>query len=408
MKALHARCAGLDVHAETVVAAVRIARGRKVHRETRTFGTTTKDLLELGEWLEGHGVKHAVMETTGVFWKPVWHVLAGGMQLTLAHASHVKNVPGRKSDASDAEWLSDLLAHGLVTSSFVPPEPIQELRDLTRTRKQLVRERARHVQRIQKMLESANVKLTEMISDVVGLSGRAMLEALIRGETDPVALAKLANYRVKAPQERLVEALRGRVTPHHRFMLKTHLGQVDALDTAIASIDAQIQESLFPFRPVIDRLMTMPGIDRQLASVLVAEMGADMSRFPTPSHLVSWAGLCPRMDESAGRRRSTRVRKGAPWLKTALVQGAWASVRKKDSYHSGLFLRIKSRRGAKKAILAVAASMLTAAYFMIERGANYQDLGPDHHDRRNKAALLARLARRIKDLGYEVTIEPAA
>jgi transposase len=387
---------------------MRLARGSKTFVETRTFGTTTKELLELSDWLEGHDVKTVVMETTGVFWKPVWHVLADRFELVLAHASHVKNLPGRKSDVSDAEWLADLVAHGLVKGSFVPPEPIQELRDLTRTRKQLVRERVRHVQRLQKTLETANIKLTETISDIVGVSGRAMLAAIIDGETDPSALAKLAHYRLRVPPDRLIESLRGRVTAHHRFMLKLHLDQVASLDGAIATLEAQISAALTPYRPVVDLLLTIPGVSVQLASVIVAEVGADVSRFPTPGHLVSWAGLCPRMDESAGKRRSTRIRKGAPWLKTALVQAAWAAARTKDSYSRGLFLRLKARRGARKAIVAVAASILTSVYVMLERQVPYQDLGSDYFDRRDKEAAAHRLVRRIKQLGYEVTIVPAA
>ena len=408
MKLLYPRCAGLDVHSETVVAALRLVRGRKVTRDTQTFGTTTKELLRLADWLAENRVQHAVLETTGVFWKPVWQVLSSGVELTLAHASHVKNLPGRKSDVNDAEWLSDLLAHGLVRGGFVPPEPIQELRDLTRTRTQIVRERARQVLRIQKILETANVKLSETISDVLGMSGRRILDAIVAGETDPAKLASLAVGRVRASSEELTEALRGRVTDHHRFMLGLHLRHVDEIDGVIGRLESRILEMVQPFRSTVERLTTMPGIERALAAILIAEVGVDMSRFPTAQHLVSWAGLCPRMEESAGKRRSTRVRKGSPWLKAALVQGAWAAVRVKGSYLQGLYLRIKHRRGSKKAIIAVAASMLTSVYVMLERQRDYKELGIDFLDRRDKAAVANRLAKRIKALGFTVQIAPAA
>jgi transposase len=404
----HARCAGLDVHAKTVVACLRIADGTRVTYEHRTVSTTTSGLLELADWLAARGCTDAALESTGVYWKPVWHILEGQFTLTLANAMHVRNVPGRKSDKSDAAWLADLLAFGLIRSSFVPPPPIQELRDLTRTRKQLVREVSRHTQRIQKTLEDANVKLTEAISDVRGASGRAILQALMAGETDPERLVELTRGRLKASRAQLVEVLRGRVTAHHRFMLRLHITQIQSLETALADLDAHIHEALAPFRPAVNRLTTMPGLSDTAAAVIVAELGTDMAIFPTAGHLVSWAGLCPRLDESAGKRRSTRTRPSAPWLKTTLVQTAWAATRKKDSYFHAQFLRLKARRGPKKAILAVAASMLTAVYYMLRTGVDFHDLGADYFVARDKDHLATRLLRRLHDLGVEVEIKTQA
>ena len=408
MEVLYPRCAGLDVHKETVVACTRVVTGGRVETEVRTFATTTAGLLALSDWLSAHGCTHVAMESTGVYWKPVWHVLADSFELVLANAGHVRNVPGRKSDVNDAMWLADLLAHGLLRSSFVPPPAVQELRDLTRTRKQLVRALGQHVQRIEKVLEDANLKLTGVLNDVVGASGRRMLDALIAGETDPAALAALASPRVKASRTELCEALRGRVTPHHRFLLREHLAMIDHLRERIAVFDAQIGAALEPFRAAAGRLVSIPGVSEVTAQVIVAEIGIDMSRFPTVGHLISWAGLCPRMDESAGKRRSTRIRKGAPWLKTVLVQCAWAATRAKGTYLQAQFRRLKGRRGAMKAIVAVAASILTAAYHMLRDGVPYRELGPTYFDRRDKAALAQRLARRIKDLGYDVQLNAAA
>ena len=352
MEVMYPRCAGLDVHQHTVVACARLVRAGRVQQDVATFATTTQGLLALADWLAAHGCTHAAMESTGVYWKPVWHVLEGSVALVLANATHVRNVPGRKTDVKDAMWIADLLAHGLIRASFVPPTPVQELRDLTRTRKQLVRESARHTQRLQKTLEDANVKITGIISDVLGPSGRAVLTALIAGENDPERLVALTSGRLKASHTSLVEALRGRVRPHHRFLLKLHLDQIDALQAAVRDVEARLGETLEPFRQRAALLTTIPGVSTTVAHVIVSEIGIDMSRFPTAAHLISWAGLCPRSDESAGKRRSTRVRKGAPWLKTTLVQAAWAGCRKKDSYLRAQFLRLKARRGPMKARLS--------------------------------------------------------
>jgi len=409
MEVLYRRCCGLDVHKETVVACLRVVSGDEVIREVRTFETTTASLMALSEWLAENGCTHVAMEATGVYWKPVWHILDDGdFQLILANAAHVKNVPGRKTDVNDATWLADLLAHGLIRASFVPDTQTQELRTLLRTRKQLVREKSSHILRVQKMLEDANIKLDSVITDVMGMSGRAMIEALIAGESNPAKLARLANYRLRASQEKLREALRGRVTKHHRFLLRLHLNQIDALDASIVMIDEQVEAGIAPFRAAVGQVMTIPGIRDIGAQVIVSEIGTDMSRFPSEGHLISWAGLCPRNDESAGKRRSNRLRKGAPWLKTTLVQCAWAAVRKKGSYLQAQFLRLKARRGPKKAIMAVAASILTAIYHMLKDGTLYQDLGSNHFQNRSKGQQTKRLAKRLADLGYKVALTPLA
>ena len=407
MELMHPKCGGLDVHQHSVVACARVGPGSSITHDVRTFGTTTAELLALSDWLTAHGCTHVAMESTGVYWKPVWHVLEGSFELVLANAMHIRNIPGRKSDVNDATWIADLLAHALIRGSFVPPAPIQELRDLTRTRKQLVREITQHTLRIQKTLENANVKLTGLLSDILGVSGRAILQALIAGETHPERLAELARGRIKASRADLAAALQGRVTAHHRFLLQLHLTQIDALEAAVREVEARLGEALAPFRAALDRLITMPGVSETVARVLVAEIGFDMTRFPTASHLVSWAGLCPRLDESAGKRHSTRTRPSNPWLKTTLVQAAWAAARNKDGYLRAQFLRLKSRRGPKKAIIAVAASMLTAAYYMLRDGVDYRDLGADHFDRRDKAKLAKRLVARLHDLGFNVELRAA-
>jgi transposase len=407
MDILYSRCAGLDVHKDSVVACVRLAAAGKISREVRTFVTTTTGLLALSAWLAAAGCTHVAMEATGVYWRPVWHILNDGdFVLVLANAAHIKNVPGRKTDVNDATWIADLLAHGLIRASFVPEPEIQELRALMRTRKQLTREQASHTQRLQKTLEEANIKLDSVISDILGVSGRAMIEALIAGESDPAKLAALAHRRLRAPAPVLHEALRGRVTPHHRFLLALHLRQIDALAAAISDIDREVAACLAPFRAAVRHLITVPGIQEVAASSILAEIGLDMSRFPTEGHLLSWAGLCPRNDESAGKRRSSRLKKGDPWLKTTLIQCAWAAVRKKGSYAQAQFRRLKSRHGPKKAICAVAASLLTAIYHMLKNGTDYQDLGADHFDRRATHAKATRLAKQLESLGYAVQIAP--
>jgi transposase len=406
MEVLYPRCAGLDIHKDTVVACVRCV-SRPQQREARTFGTTTRELNGLAEWLASNGCTHVAMEATGIYWKPIWHVLEGRFELVLANAQHIRNVPGRKTDVNDAAWIADLLAHGLIRSSFVPPSRIQELRDLTRTRKQLVREIAQHTLRIHKTLEDANIKVASVLSNVIGASGRAMLAAIISGKEDPERLAELAVGTARRKQAELVEALRGRVTPHHREMLTLHLELIAALQNAPETLDASAGKLLVPIQERAALLTTMPGVSDIVAQVIVAEIGVDMSRFPSAANLVSWAGLCPRNDESAGKRRSTRVRKSGTWLKTTLVTAAWAAVHKKDRYFKAQFLRIKSRRGAKKAILAVAASMLTACYYMLRDATAYRDLGPAHFDRRDRTKTIHRLVRRLNNLGCRVELHAA-
>jgi transposase len=409
MDLLHRRCCGLDVHKETVVACLRLVSEGKVTTEVRTFQTTTADLLRMSKWLVENDCTHVAMEATGVYWKPVWHVLDDGeFTLLLANAAHVKNVPGRKTDVNDATWLAELLTHGLLRPSFVPDTQTQEMRTLLRTRKQLVREQSSHVLRVQKTLEDANIKLDSVLSDVMGKSGRAMIEALIAGETNPTKLASLADRRVKGTREELREALRGRVSKQHRFLLRLHVDQIDTLEAAIAKIDAQVEEGLAPFRTAVELITSIPGIKSVSAHVIVSEIGIDMSRFPSAAHLLSWACLCPRNDESAGKRRSNRVRRGSLWLKTTLVQCAWAAVNRKDSYLRAQFFRITARRGRKKAILAVAASMLTAIYHMLRDGTLYQELGGNHFDRRSAEQQKKRLVKRLADLGYAVELMPLA
>jgi len=408
MEVMHPRCAGLDVHKDSVVACIRIQGGPKTTHQVETFGTTTQALLRLSDWLSKHQVTQVAMEATGVYWKPVWHVLDGTFELVLANAMHIKNVPGRKTDVNDATWIADLLAHGLIRSSFVPPTAIQDMRTLMRTRKQLVRERAQHVQRIQKTLEDANLKIASVVSDVTGTSGRAILQALIDGKTSPEELLATTTGKLRAAPSTLLEALRGRIRPPHRFLLKLHLGQIEALEKSVAEIDKEVGALLDPFRAKAQRLMTIPGIRDVAAQVLVSEIGVDMSRFPTVGHLISWAGLCPRNDESAGKRRSTRLRQGAPWLKTTLVQSAWSAARCKKGYLPAQFRRIKSRRGPQKAIIAVAASMLTSAYFILRDNVDYKDLGSDYFDRTDRKKAASRLLKRLSDLGFTVEIKEHA
>ena len=406
MEVIHARCAGLDVHKDTVVACVRIMKDGQVHQEVKTFRTTTSDLLALSDWLRANECTHAAMESTGVYWKPVWHILEDSVTLVLANAMHIRNVPGRKTDVNDATWIADLLAHGLIRGSFVPPTPVQEMRDLSRTRKQLIREAAQHSQRLQKTLEDANIKIGSFVSDILGVSGRAILEGIAKGITDPETLADLGKGRLKASRSQLVEALRGHVREHHRFLLRLHLDQIDALDKAVREVEARLGKALDPFRDLEGLLTTIPGVSQTTAQVLLSEVGTDMSRFPTAANLISWAGLCPGNDESAGKRRSTRLRKGGQWLKATLVQSAWSAARTKGSYLKALFQRIRARRGPKKAAIAVAASMLTAAYHMLKNGVVYEDLSERYVDTRDRTKVAKQLIKRLANLGFEATVSP--
>ena len=407
MDVLYPCCAGLDVHARQVTACVRQVADGVVTRQHQVFAATTDGLTRLATWLRDQGCTHVAMEATGVYWKPVWQQLDGTFALILANALHIKAVPGRKSDLNDAAWIADLLAHGLIRGSFVPPAAVQEGRDLTRTRKQLIREISRHTLRIQKTLEAAQVKLTHVLTDILGTSGRAILHALVAGETDPARLAALPRGRVKASPAEFVDALHGHVTAHHRFVLQTHLVQIESLERAVAALDARLAEQPAPFQAAVALLTTMPGLGDTAARAVVAEIGTDMTRFPTAGHLVSWAGLCPRLHESAGKRRSTRLRHGAPWLKTTLIQAAWAASRTKNTYLRSQFQRLKARRGPKKAMVAVAASMLTAVFYMLRNGVVYNDLGPRYLDEHDKTRLTTRLVRRLEALGNIVEIKAA-
>jgi transposase len=397
----------LDVHKETVVCCARLQRGGEVERQVRTFKTTTNELLALSAWLSEMGCTSVAMEATGVYWRPVWHVLGDGeFELVLANAAHVKAVPGRKTDVNDATWLADLMAHGLIRGSFVPDAQTQQLRTLLRTRKQLVRERSGHIQRLQKTLEDANIKLESMISDILGVSGRAMVEAIIAGETDLNVLVSFADPRLKASPQDLREALRGRVTSHHRFMLQLHLDQVDALNRAISRIDEEVKADADSFRAAVKLLKTIPGLGELGAQTLLSEIGLDMSRFPSVAQLISWACLCPRSDQSAGKKRSTRMRKGAPWLKATLIQCAWAAIRVKASRLQALYHRLRARRGAKKAIGAVAAAILRSAYHMLQRNTPYREIGVSPLNPNDKWATARRLIKRLNALGYAAQLSP--
>lgn len=422
MEVVCQRCAGLDVHKEMVVACIRLVQDGKVTREVRTFDTMTSGLLALLTWLTEQGCTSVAMEATGVYWKPVWNILSDGdFELIVANAAHIKNVPGRKTDVNDATWIADLVAHGLIKASFVPDQSTQELRSLLRTRKQLVREQSGHVLRIQKTLEEANIKLDSVITDIVGMSGRRIIEAMIAGVRNPTKLAALAHHRIKASPKLLYDALHGRLTGHHCFLLRLYLGQYDALDAAIVEIDKEVTATIdrmdkevlagqATFRTLIALLCTMPGISTLGARTILAEIGTDMSRFATAGHLVAWAGMCPGQNESAGKRKSSRLRKGAPWLKTILVQCAWSASRKKDSYYKAQFNRLRSRRGPKKAICAVAASMLTAIYHMLKDGTQHQDLGIDYFDRRTTDVNVKakRLVLQLAKLGFQAELQPLA
>jgi transposase len=408
LELLHDCCSGLDVHKDSVSACIRTGGGSSTRRLHQDFPTTTSGLLELSSWLEFHQVTHVVMESTGIYWKPVWHVLEGHFELLLANAKEVRNVPGRKSDFNDAMWLADLLAHGLIRGSFVPPEPIQELRDLTRTRRQVIRERSQQTLRLQKVLEDANIKVDSFLTNVMGISGRRIVEALVEGETHPVKLAALADCRVQADRAQLAESLHGKVREHHRFLLRLHLDQYDHLNGMIRRLEGRIEEVLSPFGEAVERLETIPGISRATAQVILAEIGVDMGRFQTSGHLLSFVGLCPRMDESAGKRRDTRIREGNSWLKPVLVQAAWAASRRRGSYFQAQYHRLKARRGAKKAIVAVAASLLTSAYHMLKKGEEYRELGAAHFDQRNKERIKKKLIKRLEALGVQVEIKSAA
>lgn len=409
MERVLTRCCGLDVHKETVAAGLVVPGDTGERTETiRTFGTMTGDLLELRDWLAAHGCTHVAMESTGVFWKPVYYLLEDDFEVLLVNAQHISNVPGRKTDVSDCAWIAQLLEHGLLRPSFVPPPEIRELRDLTRYRKSLIQDRSRQVNRIHKILQDAGIKLSSVATDIMGVSGRAMLSAMIEGQDDPEGLASLAKGRMRTKMESLRKALRGRFTSHHAFLLAEILSHVDYFDLSIERCSEQISEKLRPFSKAMALLVTIPGVDQRTAETIVAETGADMSRFPSAGHLASWAGLCPGNDESAGKRRSGKTRKGNRWLNIGLLEAALASTRSKDSYLRAQYYKIRAKRGHKKAVRAVAHSILVCVYHMLSNGMEYKDLGGDYFTRRDPRARIRYLVRQLEQMGQRVTLEPAA
>jgi len=409
MQVLHERCAGLDIHTKTVVACPIVpAPDGKPKREVRTFGTMSDDILALSDWLAANGVTHVAMESTGVYWKPVYNILEASFEVLLVNAQHIKAVPGRKSDVKDCEWIADLLRHGLLRGSFVPDKPQRELRELTRYRTTLVRERAAEVNRLQKTLEGANIKLANVASDVMGQSGRAMLAGLIEGVADAAALAELAKGKLRDKIPQLERALKGQFGPHQRFLVGQQLEHIDYLDHAIEKIGGEIARRLDPFEAIIELLDTIPGIGRRVAEILAAEIGMDMNRWPTARHIASWAHLSPECNESAGKRKSTKTGKGNPWLKSVLVEAAQAAAHTKDTYLSAQYHRLAARRGSKKAIIAVAHSILVIAYYIIKRKEPYRELGGNHFDESDRRAVERRLIKRLERLGNRVTVEPMA
>ena len=405
MRVIYERCCGLDVHKRTITACVLKWLGSEWQKEIRQFGTMTKDLLALSDWLVGKGCTHVAMESTGVYWKPVYNILEGQFELLVVNAQHLKAVPGRKTDVRDAEWIAELLAHGLLRGSFVPPVSVRELRELTRYRSSVVCDCARTINRLQKVLEGANLKLANVVSDIRGVSARLMLEALLAGQRDTEQLASLAKGRLKEKREQLVEALSCRLQPHQSFLIAEHLAQIDYLEGAIERLSHQIEERLRPFEQQIAWLDTIPGVNRRTAEVLWAETGGDMGRFASARHLASWAGMCPGNNESAGKRRTGRTRKGSPWLRHCLVEAAHGAAHTKNKYLSSQYHRLAARRGKKKAQVAVGHSILVIAYHLLTRKQAYADLGANYFDERDRQAVTKRCLNRLQRLGYKVSLE---
>jgi transposase len=403
------RCCGIDVHQKSLVACVRLLGPQgTVTRHRRTFGTMTDDLRALAAWLQEAGVTHAAIESTGVLWKPVWNVLESTVTLVLVNPRDVKQVPGRKTDVSDAEWIAQLLQCGLLRRSFVPPLALRQLRDLTRNRTILEQQRAAVVNRLHKVLEDANLKLGTVVSDIVGVSGRAMLRAVIAGETDAVALANLARRSLRRKIPQLQRALAGHVTAHHRFVLGRLLTELDFIDQEADAYSRQILDATQPFADALARLDTIPGVDRRTAENVLAEIGPDMAVFPTAGHLASWAAICPGHHESAGRQTHGTTRKANPWLRRTLVQASWGAIRKKGAYPGSQYRRLVGTRGKKRAIVAVAHTLLRVAYYVLRDGVDYRDLGADHYDRLAPEKMTRYLVKRLERLGHKVTIEAAA
>jgi transposase len=402
MDVMHTRCAGLDVHKKMVVVSViELDQRGKSLKETRTFGTTTLKLLELSDWLNERQVTHAAMGSTGEYWEPIYNILEENFELLLVNAQHIKAVPGRKTDVKDSEWIAELLQFGLLKASFVPPKGQRELRELTRARSTFVKERANLVNRVQKVLESANLKLASVLTAIDGVSGKA----IIAGSASPAEIAQLAKGRLKAKRESLELALEGRVRPHHRFILQELLNQIESLDATIAKFGEQIQEYSRPFEEAVERLDTIPGVARDTAEVIVAEIGTDMSRFPTADHWASWAGVAPGNNRSANKQLSSRTTQGNQALITTLTQAAWAASHTKNTYLSAQYHRLASRRGRKRAIVAVAHSILIIAYHLIKNQEVYREPGGDYFEKRNPQATARRLVRRLEQLGYRVNLD---
>lgn len=404
MEVIHKRCCGLDVHKKTVVACVLTPEGQ----ETRTFGTMTKDLLALADWLAGCRVTHVAMESAGVFWKPIYNLLEGlSLTLLVVNARHIKAVPGRKTDVKDAEWIANLLRHGLLQGSYIPDRAQRELREVVRYRRNLVRERSRVVTRIQQLLEGANIKLSSVATDIVGVSGRAMLEALASGSQDPQAMAALAKGRMRDKRHALEEALRGLMGAHQRMLIQSQLRHLDFLDQEIGQLDEEVAVRMGPFEEALQAADSVPGVGQRTAQEVLAEIGVDMSRFPSAGHLSSWAHVCPGNHESAGRRKSGATGRGNPWLRSCLVEAARSASRTKGTYLGAQYHRLAARRGDKRAILAVAHTILVTIYHLLRHGTTYQDLGANYFDQRDRHSTVRRAARRIERLGYKVTLEVA-
>lgn len=410
MQVVHPRCCGIDVHKRSVVACVLLTEpDGTVRRRISTFGTMTADLLALADWLGGFGVAHIAMESTGVYWRPVYNLLEEeGRTILLVNPQHMKAVPGRKTDVQDAEWIADLLRHGLLQGSFIPPAPIRALRELTRYRKVLVAQRADEVNRVQKLLEGANVKLASVATDVLGVSGRAMLAALLEGQEDPEALAELARGRLRTKLPELRRALEGRVQPHHRILLAQLLAHIDYLEGAIAEMQAEIERALAPYDEAVALLQTIPGVGPVAAAAIVAEIGVDMGRFPSGRHLASWAGVCPGNKQSGGKRLGGKTTNGNVWLRAMLGEVAWSIARSKGTYLHAQYHRLARRRGKYRAILAVAHSVVVIIYHMLRDRRPYADLGADYFDRLDTARTQQHHVRRLEQLGYTVTLSPAA
>jgi transposase len=406
---VHRRCCGLDVHKDQIAACVRWAEDNgEIEQETRVFGTTTEQLRSMGDWMRGHGVQLVAMESTGVYWRPVWNVLEGDFQLKLANSQHIRNIPGKKTDKKDGAWIAKLLQHDLVPASFVPDTRIQELRELTRARARLVQEKTAVANRIQDVLENANIKLASVASDILGRSGRAMLEAIMGGESDPVRLADLAKAQLRGKMQRLRLALEGRIREHHRFSLRQLMDHLEFLEGKIFIIEEELRRRSQPYEEAIQLWMTIPGVRWLIAVTLAAEIGVDMQQFPSAAQLASWAGVCPGNNESGGKRKSGKTRKGSVWLRRALCEAAWAASRTKNTYLSAQYRRIAAKRGQKRASLAVAHTILVIAYHLLKNKVRYHELGGDYFDRIRTAGLKRYYLRRLEQLGVSVTESPTA